>query len=79
VIRFADPGGHPIDFEGIVRTDGRDKTIFHETGYGNAFQYRASFAPITTDTFRFLIRASANPAYPNAAQISRIELYPPIP
>jgi len=28
------------------------------------------------DDFRLTVRASANPAYPNAAQISEIELYP---
>jgi hypothetical protein len=38
--------------------------------------YRQKFEPVTTDTFRLTIRASANPAYPNAAQISEIELYP---
>ena len=79
VVRFADPEGHPTDFEGIVRVNGLDKTLFHERGYGDPFHYRAAFAPVITDTFRFLIRASANPAYPNAAQISRIELYPPVP
>ncbi|MGI4788730.1 MAG: beta-L-arabinofuranosidase domain-containing protein [Janthinobacterium lividum] len=77
VIRFADPEGHPTDFEGIVRVNGHDKTVFHEHGYADALHYRATFAPVTTDTFRFLITASANSAYPNAAQISRIEVYPP--
>ena len=77
VIRFADPNGHPIDFDGIARVNGKDKTIFHERDYGDPLRYRATFTPVVTDTFRLLIRASANPAYPNAAQISRIELYPP--
>jgi DUF1680 family protein len=77
VIRFADPEGHPTDFEGIVRVHGEDKTIFRERGFSDPFHYHAIFAPVTMDTFRFLIRASANPAYPNAAQISRIEVYPP--
>ena len=78
VIRFADPEGHPTDFEGIVRVHGVDKTLFREHGYGDSFHYRATFPPVNTDTFRFIIRASANPTYPNAAQISRIELYPPV-
>ncbi|MCW3061651.1 MAG: putative glycosyl hydrolase [Capsulimonas sp.] len=77
VIRFADPEGHPVDFDGIVRVNGKDKTIFQESNYADPLHYRATFKPITTDTFRLVIRASANPAFPNAAQISRIELYPP--
>ena len=77
VIRFADPAGHPTEFQGVVRVHGQDKVVFRERGYADLYHYRAAFAPVTTDTFRLVIRASANPAYPNAAQISRIELYPP--
>jgi hypothetical protein len=42
----------------------------------NRSRPRQTIGPVTTDTFRLAIRASANPAYPNAAQISEIELYP---
>jgi DUF1680 family protein len=76
IIRFADSHGHPTEFEGIVKVNGRDKTLFRERDYSNPFHYRATFEPVTTDTFRLLIRASANSAFPTAAQISRIELYP---
>ena len=76
VIRFADPLGHPTEFQGSVRVHGQDRIVFQEDGYSDLFHYHATFKPVMTDTFRLVIRASANPAYPNAAQISRIELYP---
>ena len=57
---------------------GRIRSSSTEHDYGDLFHYRATFARVMTDTFRLVIRASANPAYPNAAQISRIELYPPV-
>ena len=77
VIRFADPAGHPTSFQGIVRVHGKDHTVFDVKDYAKRYLYRAKIAPVTTDTFRLVIRDSANPAYPNAAQISTIELYPP--
>lgn len=76
VIRFADPQGHPTSFQGIMRVQGHDHVIFDVKNYADQYVYRARIAPTTTDTFRLVIRASANPAYPNAAQISTIELYP---
>ena len=77
VIRFADPAGHPTSFQGIVRIQGQDQVVFDVQDYTDWHRYEATIKPVTADTFRLLIRASANPAYPNAAQISRIELYPP--
>ena len=78
VIRFADPAGYPTSFQGLVRVDGKDLTpVFDVTGYKNPRYFRATIAPVITDTFRLVVRASANPAYANAAQISEIELYPP--
>jgi hypothetical protein len=75
IIHFADPAGYPVSFEGAVRVDGQDHRIFDVAGNKESGVYSASFAPVTTDTFRLTIRASANPAYPNAAQISEIEIY----
>jgi DUF1680 family protein len=77
VIRFADPEGHPTSFQGIVRVNGRDKVLFDIRNYTDWRVYRTSIPPVLTDTFRLVIRESANPAYPNAAQVSEIELYPP--
>ncbi len=79
VVRFADPAGYPTSFQGLVRVDGKDQPVFDVTGYKNPRYFRQTIAPITTDTFRLVVRASANPAYRNAAQISEIELYPPLP
>jgi hypothetical protein len=76
VIRFADPKGYAVSFQGNVQVNGEDKTVLDVTNNKEARVYRAKIAPVTTDTFRLVIRASANPAYPNAAQIGEIELYP---
>jgi hypothetical protein len=38
--------------------------------------HRFDIGPLQTDTFRLVIRASANPQYPNAAQVGEIELLP---
>jgi hypothetical protein len=75
VIHFADPAGYPISFEGIVRANGQDRQIFNVTDNKDSQIYRAKFEPVMADSFRLVIRASANPHYPNAAQISEIEIY----
>ncbi len=81
IIRFADPAGYPTSFQGIVRVEGQDRPVFDVDDYRNRNirYYRAVIEPVLTDTFRLVIRASANPAYANACQISEIELYPPTP
>lgn len=80
VIRFADPAGHPTSFQGLVRSaDGKEWIeVFDQAGYTDPQVCAVSFIqPMTTDTFRLVIRESANAKYPNAAQVSEIELYPP--
>ena len=79
VLRFADPAGHPTSFQGIVHAQGRDHVVFDVQDCADWRRYEVTIKPVMTNTFRLVIRASANPAYPNAAQISRIELYPPPP
>jgi hypothetical protein len=59
-----------------VRVNGQERQVINVTGNQEPQFYRAKIAPVKTDSFRLTIRASANPAYPNAAQISEIELYP---
>ncbi len=76
VIHFADPAGYPVSFEGMVRVNGEERQVFNVTDNQASQVYRAEIKPVTTDSFRLTVRASANPAYPNAAQISEIELYP---
>ncbi len=50
--------------------------MFDVTDCRERYQYRADIAPVLTDTFRFVIRASARKDYPTASQISTVELYP---
>jgi hypothetical protein len=75
VIHFADPAGYPVSFEGSVRANGQDRQIFNVTDNKDSQIYRTKFKPVMADSFRLVIRASANPRYPNAAQISEIEIY----
>ena len=76
IIHFADPKGYPVSFEGTMRRDGRERQVFSVTDNQNTQVYETAFAPVKMDSFRLTIHASANPSYPNAAQISEIELYP---
>jgi len=76
VIHFADPDGYPLSFEGTVRVNGQERQVIKETNNQEPHVYRAKIEPVTTDAFRLTIRASTNPSYANAAQISEIELYP---
>jgi uncharacterized protein len=76
VIHFADPAGYPVSFEGSVWVNGQKRQIINVTDNHEPQVYRRKIEPVTTAAFRLTIRASANPAYPNAAQISEIELYP---
>ena len=75
IIHFADPGGYAVDFEGAVQVDGKLRRVFSVIGNKLQTVYTARFEATTTDTFRLTIHASANPKYPNAAQLSEIEIY----
>lgn len=76
VIRFADPDGYPVSFKGTVRVNGQDQQVINVTDNQETLVYQAKIEPVTIDSFRLTILASANPTLPNAAQISEIELYP---
>ncbi len=78
VIDFADPLDHPTSFQGLILLDGKEHPIFDVTNYPGWRKYVAQISPVRTDTFRLIIRESADPLHPNAAQISQIELYPPV-
>jgi len=77
IIHFADPTGHPVDFDGEVSADGQTwQTVLQERDYQDARRYEKTLAPVEARHFRLTIRRSANPQYPNAAQVSEIELLP---
>ena len=75
VIRFADPAGHPVSFQGIISVNGNDHVVFDVKQYTDWREYRTIINPTVTDTFRLVILESASATYPNAAQVSEIELY----
>ena len=75
VIHFADPAGYPVSFAGSVRSNGQERQVFNVTDNQETRLYRAKIEPVMADSFRLVVRASANPRYPNAAQISEIEIY----
>ena len=81
VIRFADPQGYPVKFEGLIKPEGGGDlvSVFKVDDNKRNRNYKTAIKPVKTDTFRLVISASANPAYPNAAQVGEIELYPPEP
>ena len=76
VIHFADPAGYPVSFEGTVRIHGQEHQVINVTDNQETEVYRAKIEPMMADSFRLTIRASVSTAFPNAAQISEIELYP---
>jgi ADP-ribosylglycohydrolase len=77
IIHFADPQGHPVDFLGEVSLDEQKwQTVFEESGYADARRYEKAFTPVEARHFRLTIRKSASDRWPDAAQISEIELLP---
>ena len=76
VIHFADPEGFPVTFDGSVRVNGQQHRVFNVVANRLSDQYTAKFGAVVTDRFRLTIRSSENSKYPNAAQISEIEIYP---
>jgi len=77
IIHFADPEGHPVDFHCEISQDGNAwKTVAEEIGYTDRNRYEKNIDPIECKIFKLTITKSANPSYPNAAQIAEIELLP---
>lgn len=72
IVHFADPEGYPVDLEATVSGD---HPLFRIRDNRDPRKVDVKFAPLATDRFRLTIHASANPRYPNAAQISEIEIY----
>lgn len=75
IIHFADPAGHPVDFEGLASTDGRTwSAIFSESGYKERRRYEKVLEPVRLKHFKLVIKKSANPQFVDAAQIGELEL-----
>ena len=77
IARFADPGGYATAFDIQVRQGAAFKTVFSKEDNRSAQPVNVTFAPVLTDTVRFVFRKNANPMYPNAAQLSELEVYAP--
>lgn len=77
VVHPADPLGYPVRFEGQVRKPGEQAwtRVFRCEDNRSPAPYAAAFPPVKAEAFRLVIEASANPKFPNAAQVSEIELY----
>ena len=75
IVHFADPLGHPVDFDGQVSDDGQTwRTVFAERGYSDPRRCERRFTPTSARRFRLLILKSASAQYPNAAQIGELEV-----
>jgi len=77
IARFADPGGYATAFDIQVKQGDTYKTVFSKEDNRSAKPANVTFAPVEADTVRFVFRKNANAAYPNAAQLSEIEVYAP--
>ena len=75
VARFADPSGYASKFDVQVKVGDAYKTVFTNDSNREPKTALAAFDAVETDTVRFVIRESASPAYPNAAQLSELEVY----
>jgi HEAT repeat protein len=75
IARFADPSGYATAFDIQVKTGSDYKTVFTTESNRESQAANTTFAPVETDTVRFVFRKNANPAYPNAAQLSELEVY----
>ena len=75
VVRFADPRGYATKFDLQAKVGDAYQRVGGSEENRNARSFKAEFAPVATDTIRLVIRASANPEFPTAAQVSELEVY----
>ncbi|MDR2849690.1 MAG: discoidin domain-containing protein, partial [Verrucomicrobiota bacterium] len=75
IAHFADPGGYATAFDIQVKK-GNDYVTVHTTDSNRESRAATvTFAPVETDAIRFVFRKNASAAYPNAAQLSELEVY----
>lgn len=75
IVRFADPSGYATAFDLQVKVGTAYKTVYTTENNRNSQAVNVTFAPVETDTVRFVFRKNANSAYPTAAQLSELEVY----
>jgi hypothetical protein len=75
IARFADPGSYASAFDIQVKSGDAYKTVFSTDSNRTAHAANITIAPIETDAVRFVFRKNSNTVYPNAAQLSEIEVY----
>ena len=75
IARFADPAGYATAFDVQVKVGNEYKTVFTAENNAESQAVNVTFAPVETDTVRFVFRKNANAAYPTAAQLSELEVY----
>ena len=75
IARFADPAGYATAFDIQVKSGSDYKTVFSTDANRESQAVNVTFAPVETDTVRFVFRKNANSVYPNAAQLSELEVY----
>lgn len=75
LIHFADPAGHPVDFDGEFSIDGQTwKPLFSVRDYGDRSGYQTAVDKVTMRYFRLTIRRSASSMFRDAAQVSEVQL-----
>ena len=75
ILRFADPKGYATQFDILAKVGDTYQRVGGSEANQEPRSFRATFDPVTTDTVKLVIRASANPQYPTAAQLSEFEVY----
>ena len=75
ILHFADPQGRPVEFEGQASLDGTTwMTLLTRDADPGGPRLEVEFPPMELKWFRLLIHRSASQRWPNAAQLTEIEL-----
>ncbi len=75
IARFADPAGYATSYDIQVRKGDAYASVFATDANRSAQPVNVTFAPVETDTVRFVFRKNANTGYPTAAQLCELEVY----
>ena len=75
IAHFADPAGYATAFDIQVKQGDAYKTVYSTEANRTTQAANVTFAPVVTDTVRFVFRKNVSPAYPHAAQLGELEVY----